>query len=64
MYSPPKARSHISRDGDPQMFEQLLLEYDEDLEDVLMLSDFIPSDFEEEKTLPSCPLFSIFTDTW
>ena len=48
MYSPPKARTNISRDGDPQMFEQLLLEYDKDLKDVLMLSDFIPSDFEEE----------------
>mmetsp|Transcript_1525 Transcript_1525/g.2078 ORF Transcript_1525/g.2078 Transcript_1525/m.2078 type:complete len:140 (+) Transcript_1525:1873-2292(+) len=48
MYSPPKARTYISRDSDPQMFEQLLLEYDEELTDVLMLSDFIPSDFEEE----------------
>jgi len=47
MYSPPKAREHISRDGDPQMFEQLLLEFDENLEDMLLLSDFIPFDFEE-----------------
>mmetsp|Transcript_1526 Transcript_1526/g.2081 ORF Transcript_1526/g.2081 Transcript_1526/m.2081 type:complete len:143 (+) Transcript_1526:1873-2301(+) len=47
MYSPPKARTYISRDSDPQMFEQLLLEFDENLEDMLLLSDFIPFDFEE-----------------
>jgi hypothetical protein len=46
MHSPSDSRVEMSRDSDPQLFEQLLLEKNESMDDIMMLSDIVPLDYE------------------
>lgn len=42
MHSPQDSRVEMSRDSDPQLFEQFLLEKNENMNDIMMLSDIMP----------------------
>jgi len=48
MHSPEQLGNDMARDSDPQLFEQLLLEKDDTLGDMMMMSDIIPLDIYKE----------------
>mmetsp|Transcript_18353 Transcript_18353/g.27874 ORF Transcript_18353/g.27874 Transcript_18353/m.27874 type:complete len:84 (-) Transcript_18353:520-771(-) len=48
MHSPESFKRDIDQDGDPQIFEHLLLEKSDAFGNVLMMSDIIPLEFYTE----------------
>ena len=44
MYSTPELRAMLRRDGDPEIFLELLTEFDTDLDDMLTMADLHPAD--------------------
>jgi len=48
MHSPDNSKAELCRDSDPQLFEHLLLERDENINDIMMMSDIIPIDYMEK----------------
>uniref|UniRef100_A0A7S3V8X4 Uncharacterized protein n=1 Tax=Chaetoceros debilis TaxID=122233 RepID=A0A7S3V8X4_9STRA len=48
MHSPQTFEAQMAQDGDPQLFELLLLEKDDTHKKMLMMSDIIPLDYYKE----------------